>query len=292
MDLKPPLTIEQQIYKLKNHGMLIHDVRKAEQVLSTVNYYRFSGYALEYRKSPHDSDYIPCTNFNTIYNIYKFDEGLRNILRWYIEKTEIRFRTKIAYNFTLVKCTEKPYNQHYLPGNYYRKDKFINLLKRICEEEKYFQDSEFVKHHKNTYKDKMPLWVLVEIMTFSTLAKYYSCMYSSEQELIAKDVGTSARILRNNLHALAILRNKCAHAARLYNSTMTLPVAFRQQFLRCNPNIKNSTLFAYIVMLANYLPDNMCKAQFQNDLYKLVAKYENDIDVSLMGFPPNWDLLI
>ena len=172
MDLKPPLTIEQQICKLKNHGMLIHDVRQAEQVLSTVNYYRFSGYALEYRKSPHDSDYIPCTNFNTIYNIYKFDEGLRNILRWYIEKTEIRFRTKIAYNFTLVKCTEKPYNQHYLPGNYYRKDKFINLLKRICEEEKYFQDSEFIKHHKNTYKDKMPLWVLVEIMTFSTLSKY------------------------------------------------------------------------------------------------------------------------
>lgn len=292
MDLKPPLTIEQQICKLKNHGMSIPNITKAEHILSTVNYYRFSGYALEYRKSTHDSDYIPCANFDTIYNIYRFDESLRNILRWYIEKTEILFRTKIAYNFTLVKCTQKPYNQHYLPANYYRKDKFTSLLNHIYAEEKYFKDSDFVKHHKNAYKDKMPLWVLVEIMTFSTLSKYYSCMYLSEQKLIAKDVGTSPRILKNNLHALAILRNKCAHAARLYNSTMTLPVSFRQHFLRSNPSIKNNTLFAYIVMLANYLPDNTCKAQFQNDLYRLVAKYEKDIDISLMGFPPNWELLL
>lgn len=232
MDLKPPLTIKQQIKKLQGHGMLIPDEAEAEIFLTQVNYYRFSGYALEYRKTAHDSNYISSTSFSTIHKIYEFDEKLRNILRMYLEKTEIFFRTKISYHFALTKCNQPPYDQHYSPDNYYRTDKFINLMRHITTEETYFQDTAFIQHHKFLYKNKMPLWVLVEIMTFSTLSQLYSCMYSSDQEIIAKSVGTSPRILKNNIHAMAILRNKCAHAARLYNDTLTLPVVFNQQFLR------------------------------------------------------------
>ena len=271
MALKQPLSIKQQISKLKEHGMIIPDINKAESFLSKINYYRFSGYAIEYRKSPHDSNYITGAN---------------------IEKAEIYFRTKIAYNFSIEKCNQPPYDQHYQSDNYYRQDKFIKLLQNVHAEENYFQDTAFIRHHKSTYRDKMPLWVLVEIMTFSTLSKYYSCMYSSEQDVIAKDVGTSARILRNNLHAMAILRNKYAHAGRLYNTKMSLPVVFNQQFLRRHPVLKNDTLFAYVVMLSKRLPDNASKAQFQNDMYQLFSEYKNDINITLMGFPNNWHLFL
>lgn len=290
MDLKQPLSIKQQISKLEEHGMFIPNINKAESFLSKINYYRFSGYAIEYRKSPHDSNYITGTNFDTVCRIYQFDEHFRNLLRQYIEKAEIYFRTKIAYNFSIEKCNQPPYDQHYQSDNYYRQDKFIKLLQNVHAEENYFQDTAFIRHHKSTYRDKMPLWVLVEIMTFSTLSKYYSCMYSSEQDVIAKDVGTSARILRNNLHAMAILRNKCAHAGRLYNTKMSLPVVFNQQFLRRHPVLKNDTLFAYVVMLYKRLPDNTSKVQFQNDIYKLFAEYQNDININLMGFPADWHL--
>ena len=52
MELKKPLTFEEQIEKLKSHGMIIEDEERVKKVLSEINYYRFTGYVLQYRKSP------------------------------------------------------------------------------------------------------------------------------------------------------------------------------------------------------------------------------------------------
>ena len=196
MNLKPPLTIEQQLRRLETHGMYIPNLDKARRFLSAVNYYRFSGYALEYRKDIHCSDYISGTNFDTVTKIYEFDEGLRHILRKYIEEAEVYYKTQIAYTFSLAKCIHPPHNQHYLPTNYYKADKFAGLLRHIYKEEHYFQDTAFIKHHAIMYNNQMPLWVLVEVMTFSTLSKLYNCMYISEQKAIASSIGTSPRILK------------------------------------------------------------------------------------------------
>lgn len=46
MDLKKPLDFEEQIKRLKNHGMIIEDEEKAICILQKINYYRFTGYAL------------------------------------------------------------------------------------------------------------------------------------------------------------------------------------------------------------------------------------------------------
>lgn len=40
MDLKKPLTYDEQIIKLENHGLIITDKIFAKKVLSTLNYYR------------------------------------------------------------------------------------------------------------------------------------------------------------------------------------------------------------------------------------------------------------
>lgn len=289
MKLKTPLSIQQQITKLKEHGMIIHDEHQAELFLSKVNYYRFTGYALAYRVETHNSNYLSNTDFDTIRQIYEFDTVLRNLLRKYIETSEVYFRTKISYVFSLRKCALPPHDQHYYPQNYYRTDKFIELIKRISAEEDYFQDSAIIKHHKEIYENKMPLWVLVEIMTISTLSKLYSCMYYSKQEAIAQSVKTSARILKNNLHALSIIRNKCAHAARLYNDTLSLPIVFNRQFLRCNPDIKTNTLFAYIVMIYKRLPDISTKNEFKHNLFAIIKQYDKYIDKALIGFPDKWE---
>ncbi len=292
MNLKQPLTMEQQIQKLEAHGMHIQNSDKAKRFLSAVNYYRFTGYALEYRRDIHCSDYIPGTDFDTITKIYEFDEGLRHILRKYIEEAEVYYKTQIAYTFSLAKCTQPPHNQHYLAANYYRANKFAELLRHVYKEEHYFQDTAFIRHHVNTYNNQMPLWVLVEIMTFSTLSKLYNCMYISDQKAIASSVGTSPRILKNNLHAMAILRNKCAHGARLYNDAMSLPAAFTPEYLQHRKNLKVNTVFAYIVMLSKRLPNNASRAMLQNNIMHLVAEYEDCINLKLMGFPDNWQLLL
>lgn len=292
MNLKQPLTIEQQIQKLEVHGMHIPNFDKAKRFLSAVNYYRFTGYALEYRKDIHCSDYIPGTDFETVARICEFDEGLRHILRKYIEEVEVYYKTQIAYTFSLAKCTQPPHNQHYLPSSYYRSEKFKTLLKRISAEELYFHDTAFVKHHIAAYENQLPLWVLVEIITFSTLSKLYGCMFYSDQKLIADSVGTSARILKNNLQAMAMLRNKCAHGTRLYNDAMSLPVAFTPEYLQRHHELDIHTIFAYIVMLSKRLPNNASRAMLQNNIMHLVAEYEDCINLKLMGFPDNWQLLL
>ena len=54
MDLKKPLTFEEQLDKLVTHGIVITDKEKAIDILKKVNYYRFTGYALLLRTSQHD----------------------------------------------------------------------------------------------------------------------------------------------------------------------------------------------------------------------------------------------
>ena len=64
MDLKKPLTFDEQLDKLAAHGMIITDREKAKDILKRVNYYRFTGYALQFRQDPSSSDYIAGTTFN------------------------------------------------------------------------------------------------------------------------------------------------------------------------------------------------------------------------------------
>lgn len=52
MDLKKPLSFTDQLQKLKEHGVVISDEEEAVRILKTVNYYRLTGYALQFRKDP------------------------------------------------------------------------------------------------------------------------------------------------------------------------------------------------------------------------------------------------
>ena len=64
MELKPPMSYEEQWNKLIFHGIVVDDKENALNVLKRVNYYRFAGYALQFRVKPEDSTYIEGTSFN------------------------------------------------------------------------------------------------------------------------------------------------------------------------------------------------------------------------------------
>jgi abortive infection bacteriophage resistance protein len=129
MDLKKPLTFDEQLDKFMSHGIVITDREKAKDILKRINYYRLTGYALQFRKNPSDSNYIEGTTFETVYHIYKVDEILRDTFRRYIEKAEVYYRTQIAYGFAIAKCTEAPYDQHYDENNFYNKKVIKKLWK-------------------------------------------------------------------------------------------------------------------------------------------------------------------
>lgn len=145
-----------------------------------------------------------------------------------------------------------------------------------------------MKHHKNKYASKMPLWVMVELMSFSNISKLYSSMYISEKESIAKVVGIQYKTLENHLHCLSVLRNKCAHAARLYNADFNPPARFTKTFLQKNPEVRNDSLFAYALVLLKRLPDVESKSKLMDSIQIVIEQYKADIDMALIGFPENY----
>ena len=156
MDLKKPLTFDEQLDKLAAHGMIITDREKAKDILKRVNYYRFTGYALQFRQDPSGSDYIVGTTFETVYHLYKVDEILRDIFRRYIENAEVYYRTQIAYGFSIAKCTETPYDQHYDENNFYNKKGYREVMENFSREKNYNTDFNPPAKFTTTFLRKHP----------------------------------------------------------------------------------------------------------------------------------------
>lgn len=288
MQLKQPLSFEEQLDKIKSHGIIVNDKQRAIEKLEQINYYRLTGYALQFRVEPNKSEYVVGTTFDNIYKLYIVDEKLRNLCRIYIEKAEIYYKTQIAYGFSIMKCLIPPHNQHYDRNNFYNKSGYDEVMENLKKEKNYYKDSLVVKHHKNKYDSRMPLWVMVELMSFSNLSKLYSSMYISEQNIIANNIGIGRDTLANHLHCISVLRNKCAHAVRLYNTEFYPPARFTKEFLKKNRQIKNNSLFAYILILLKRLPEQNSKIKFITELQEVINEHKEYIDMKLIGFPENY----
>lgn len=198
------------------------------------------------------------------------------------------YKSHISNTFSLEKCLEPPHDQHYSPSNYYDKTGFKKIMERFVKEEQYYADSLIVRHHKQHYSGRMPLWAMVELMSFSNISMLYNAMYDSSKDLISKPLGIGRKTLSNHLHCLSVLRNKCAHAARLINTRCNPPAKLSANFLRKNPSVSNDSVFAYILVLKRRLPTEELKISFTQDIIKLIESYNDIIDLALLGFPQNY----
>ena len=52
------------------------------------------------------------------------------------EKAEVYYRTQIAYGFSIAKCTETPYDQHYDENNFYNKKGYREVMENFSRGEK------------------------------------------------------------------------------------------------------------------------------------------------------------
>lgn len=292
MELKSPLSFEKQLERLKEQGMAIEDEEWAVTVLKKINYYRFTGYALGFRIDPQISVYKQGTTFARIYDLYLLDEQLRDVLRVFIEKAEIYYRTQIAYGFAMSKCQNPPHDQHYYEENFYNREGYKQVVGNLQKEKNYYRDTLIVKHHQTKYESKMPLWVMVELMSFSDMSKLYKSMYISEKEVIANAVGVQFTTLENHLHCLSVLRNKCAHAARLYDSSFNPKARFTKTFLKNNPAVKEDSLFAYILVLMKRLPDKESKIALKEALENVLKEHKIEAIMEMIGFPVNYESLL
>ena len=74
---KPYFFIDDQLAKLRTHGLIIQNRDAARSVLRESGYFRFTGYAYYFKR---DDGFLSGTTFDQIANLYKSDESVRKNL--------------------------------------------------------------------------------------------------------------------------------------------------------------------------------------------------------------------
>ena len=308
---KRPLTLQQQVAKLKSRGLQIDDEQLAVRYLSNISYYRLRAYTYPFQDNVNpeaDHKFIrDCIHFSDIIDLYCFDRRLRSLMFNAIEKIEVAVRAKIAQAY----C-ESTGSSHWFTDRSLYKDKEIfdrngncvsafDALMKDIEGEIKRSNEDFIKHYYNKYDNPPipPAWMTLEVLSLGTLSKMYQLLKKSPQKnAIAKEFGLNDdRVFANWLHAIAVWRNCCAHHSRIWNRrciiNITMPKNADNPFLdkqtiRSIHHNKVFTVLCCIKYISNIIsPDSDLK----RNILSIMGDGGNLLNLQEMGFPHNWKLL-
>ena len=288
--LKPALTYEEQILRLKNvHNLTIQDEASAIDILKCVNYYRLSAYGLGLTKGGNSELYSDGITLEHLYRLYQFDCLFRNHCMHIVEQLEIQLRTQIS-NHLALKYGPEGYVNPSLFSDKKTKDgelihtTIIDNFKKECERQK---NTPFVKHHLDKYEGHFPIWVAVELFTFGNLSSLYSIMLPEDRKAIATLYKTEPCHLGSWILSLVEVRNICAHYGRLYNMPLKQTPFLYPENRRYRSSAQ-SKIFLVLLSIKRMLNGNSSWVSFYRRIENLIDEYGDVIKLSFMGFPNNW----
>lgn len=289
---KPPTSIEEQLNILISRGLRIDNLEHAALILRHKNYYRLRAYSFFLEK---EKDlFFPNTTFEQIETLYNFDRTLRALCMQATAAIEVSLRTQFAYQSSHVTQSPIPHENEDLFNGYFqgfstyhdfKKNKIHYLLLSSQET--------FIKHYRYNYQGfpVIPVWAMVEVITFSTLVSLYRNSPKSIKNAIRKTYNApSVWILANWFHLCSVVRNTCAHHSSLWIKSFP-------NFITPGQNNENNraNLWQVVRMLYTLLShiDDEEASSFKNSLISLVK----DIIVKIpqldicgkTGFPPDWE---
>lgn len=279
--IKPALTHQEMISLFKDRGMVIENEEKAIDVLTRVSYYRFTGYDLTFKK---DNKYIEGITFEKIYRHYEFDKALRLLLMELIEYIEISIRTQLSYMIAH-KYPDLGYRN---PDHFINAEKHLRLLE-LLDDELNKSNELFVKHHRENRNGIFPVWVALEMATFSNLVSLYRNLRNEDKRIISNQYNINFKVFMNWLTVLKILRNRCAHHSRLFNSLIiTKPtILYSDRHLE----LQGHHLYTQIFILKYFIKDRPIWDSWVTRLESLIEEYD-DVDIARMGFKEDWSTLL
>lgn len=306
-------TIDEQINLLKARNVSFNNEAEAKKILLNNNYYNIiNGYKDLFLDSNNLQDFKQGTAFEEIYALYDFDRQLRNIFLEFILKIENSLRSLIAYYFS----------KSYGHDNYLKLDNFETYM-NICASKDTKQkqikhihmligdinkkiassmDTSYVNHYMTQY-GFIPLWVLVNILSFGDICNFYKLMKQSERVAIAKEFNIAESELSSLLSILAKTRNLCAHDERLYNYNFKTNTSINdtKYHLQMNLTITNNRydigkndLFAVVIALKLLLSTEDYD-KFHHKLFSRIMSIKSKLKtitldnvLEAMNFPNNW----
>lgn len=303
---KPFMTYDQQLQKMRDKHLIISDGDSAKDTLRRIGYFSLvSGYK-DLFKNPTTRDYRDGTTFQDIVALYQFDESLRELTLRHLLHIEQHLRSALSFAF----CDNFGDNQaaYIDPNNYdIGKPKNKAEIQRLIK--KYLlplltlkTDHPYIEHHKRVHQN-VPLWVLVNAMTFGTLSKMYSLSKPQIQSAISQEFAAiNEKQLGQILKVLTAFRNVCAHGERLFSYRCArheipdLPLHKKLTIPRKGSQYICGKRDYFSVMLTfRYLLPNEEFLAYKGHLSQLLAraiKRNQQISeaelLEIMGLPSNW----
>lgn len=292
---KPSKDISELIQLLRDRGLSLDDSEQLtlQRFLLDVNYYRASGYWRYFQKAPHlgDNDFHAGLRLSSILDVYEFDHGLRNILLEGLSVFEIAFRSRFAYFFAQhleehSYLDRGIYTDSLVPTDDGDRSLVDQIMESLVSEIRRSKEPYIVRHREA--QTRPPVWVVVEAVSMGTVSKMYKGLSNDDvRYAVSKSFGfPDPHIAESTFRSFTVLRNICAHHARLWNRVPQYPHPVLNQ-LKVDPDsgIYHRTPWSWIVSLT-HLVDKINR----NDHYsKDVEAYLNRYPEFLVGlkYPHN-----
>ena len=282
---QPPMTIDEQVEKLKNIGLIVDDEEYAKKILNDISYFRLiKAYSLNLKSK--NGCYNKQTAFKEIVDLYLFNSNFRQLIFPEIEKVEINVRCRLA-NFFAEQYGVLGYLQ---AENFSNENYHAQFLEDIKEEVRRNSKAPFVRNFKENYEGgNLPIYALVEVFSFGTLSKFYKNMLNKDKKAIAKTFGVGYTYFESWLESISYVRNICAHYGRIYNAKLSkTPILYKEY---TQVGIGNNRIYGVLLCLKYLLKDDDHWNLFVDKIELLFDKYPC-VQISTMGFPENWKVLL
>lgn len=272
-------TIDEQIDLLKSRNITINDYDKTYKILEQNNYYYLiNGYKDLFLDKCYKDRYITNTKIEEIFALYQFDKNIKIHFLEYILLIENKIDTYISYEFS------KSYgHKNYLVSeNFNNSSSQIPLIKKFIDDVnleinyQYKNSNKMIEHYINNY-GYIPLWVLVRILSFGKISKFFSLMKQKDQNNISRKFNLQVPDFKIYLQNLTLVRNICAHDEKLYDIRTRSRIfsTYYHQELNINKNLKfqyaTRDLFSIVIILKVLLNTK--------DFFRFYINIINDIEL-------------
>ncbi len=284
------LSYHQQLNFIKNKGIIIDDEQEAIEILSNFNYYLFMGYVYQFK----NSDYKRKIYFEEVYTIYLFDKKFRNILAQTIELIEISLKTKLAYI-----SANKIGLYGYLDANNFKDKKELKIFISKFE---YLKSKNLSLIQKDKNEDVVNILLGINLFTMGMIYNFYiniaennnpNLLIHNDNKMsirkqLAKEYNTGDRQLESWIENILYIRNMVAHYMRIYN------VKFQKTPVKCKKNhndnyMVTNRIFDVVHIMKFLILDKKEWNHIITNIQALFEQYKEDINISLLGFPENWE---
>lgn len=235
---KPFKTIEEQMKILDSRNLSILSKEQARTNLMRYGYYEIvNGYKDIFLENPPDESdeeiFKDGTTFEILFDLFMFDNELRQAVFSSLTEFELNFRTALAYTMGKhLGVTEQEYmkKENYKRGNQveyrgrteYQRDGLLRKLRRLIND-----DVQPMVHYRETH-GHIPPWILLKGTSFGNLVVLYKLLKGKiKSEIVGILYGLDVGIIDDNVEfkelfsdSLALFlkyRNRAAHSGRIYN---------------------------------------------------------------------------